>query len=57
MVVVWYAMMARSRVKLTWGMVLFIGENSSTRRGCGDDPDVSLMRAQTVKNPYEIERG
>jgi hypothetical protein len=31
--------------------------NPSTRRGRGDDPDLSLIRAQTTKNPNEIERG
>jgi hypothetical protein len=41
----------------TWGMVLLIAENLPTHRGCGDDPDLSIILAQTVKNPNEIERG
>jgi hypothetical protein len=38
-------------------MVLLIAENLPTHRGCGDDPDLSIILAQTVKNPNEIERG
>jgi hypothetical protein len=34
---------ARSQVKFTWGMALFIGETPSTHRGCGDDPDLSQI--------------
>jgi hypothetical protein len=48
---------ARSRVKFARGMALFIWETPSTRRGRRDDPDLSLIRAQTVMNPNEIERG
>jgi hypothetical protein len=47
---------ARFWVKFARGMALFIGENPSTRRGCGDDPDLSLTQAQTMTDPTEIGR-
>jgi hypothetical protein len=43
-------------VKFARRMAIFIWENSSTRRGRGDDPILSLSQAQTLTDPTKIER-
>jgi hypothetical protein len=43
--------------KSAWGMALFIGENPSTHRGCGDELDSISNLNQTRRILTESKRG